>query len=42
MANSTVQVYGRQPWMETKPSFSPYPPLTQRPQGTEAAEKSGF
>ncbi|XP_030285119.1 dynein heavy chain 7, axonemal isoform X1 [Sparus aurata] len=33
------QVYGRQPWMETKPSFSPYPPLIQRPQGTEAAEK---
>lgn len=42
MVNSIIQVHRRQPWMETKPSFSLYPPLKQKPQGTEAAVKSGF
>ncbi|XP_070694441.1 dynein axonemal heavy chain 7 [Pempheris klunzingeri] len=35
---NSPQVHRKQPWMETKPSFSLCPPL--RPQGTEAALKS--
>uniref|UniRef100_A0A3B4YVU2 Dynein axonemal heavy chain 7 n=1 Tax=Seriola lalandi dorsalis TaxID=1841481 RepID=A0A3B4YVU2_SERLL len=36
---SIVQVHRKQPWMETKPSFSLHPP---QPQGTEEDVKSGF